>query len=122
MPNNDLISRTALLAAYDATHKGPPGRARKLIEEAPTVGGWISVTNRLPGVGGRYLVYNVFYGNALAFVAGFSTCLEDVDDYDFDGEKRPGWFNYDDEYGFYEIDGITHWMPLPEPPKDGRTK
>jgi hypothetical protein len=34
---NDLISRAALLAAYDAAHKGPPGGARKLIVEAPTV-------------------------------------------------------------------------------------
>lgn len=33
----DLISRAALLAAYDAAHKGPPGGARKLIEEAPTI-------------------------------------------------------------------------------------
>lgn len=32
---NDLISRSALLAAYDKAHKGPPGGARKLIEEAP---------------------------------------------------------------------------------------
>ena len=38
MLNNDLISRTALLAAYDAAHKGPPGGARKLIEEAPAAG------------------------------------------------------------------------------------
>lgn len=37
MQSNDLISRSALLAAYDAAHKGPPGGARKLIEEAPTV-------------------------------------------------------------------------------------
>lgn len=35
--NDDLISRAALLAAYDAAHKGPPGGARKLIEEAPGV-------------------------------------------------------------------------------------
>ena len=34
---DDLISRDALLAAYDAAHKGPPGGARKLIEEAPAV-------------------------------------------------------------------------------------
>lgn len=33
----DLISRDALLAAYDAAHKGPPGGARKLIAEAPAV-------------------------------------------------------------------------------------
>lgn len=32
-----LIDKDALLAAYDATHKGEPGRARKLIEDAPTV-------------------------------------------------------------------------------------
>ena len=32
---NDLISRSALLVAYDKAHKGPPGGARKLIEEAP---------------------------------------------------------------------------------------
>jgi len=34
---DDLISRSALLAAYDKAHKGPPGGARKLIEEAPAV-------------------------------------------------------------------------------------
>ena len=32
-----LKDADALLAAYDAMHKGEPGRARKLIEEAPTV-------------------------------------------------------------------------------------
>lgn len=37
MRNDDLISRAALLAAYDAEHKGPPGGARKLIAEAPAV-------------------------------------------------------------------------------------
>ena len=30
-----LIDADALLAAYDLEHEGPPGRARKLIEEAP---------------------------------------------------------------------------------------
>ena len=35
--DNDLISRKALLKAYDKAHKGPPGGARKLIEEAPSV-------------------------------------------------------------------------------------
>jgi hypothetical protein len=32
-----LIDCDALLAAYDAAHKGPPGGARKLIEQAPTI-------------------------------------------------------------------------------------
>ena len=34
---DDLISRSALIAAYDAAHKGPPGGARKLMENAPAV-------------------------------------------------------------------------------------
>ena len=33
----DLISRKALLAEYDRVHIGPPGGARKLIEDAPAV-------------------------------------------------------------------------------------
>lgn len=34
---NDLISRKELLAAYDREHIGTPGRARKLIENAPAI-------------------------------------------------------------------------------------
>ncbi len=34
---NDLISRNALLAEYDRVHIGEPGKARKLMEDAPGV-------------------------------------------------------------------------------------
>lgn len=34
---DDLISRKALIAEYDRVHIGPPGGARKLMEEAPAV-------------------------------------------------------------------------------------
>lgn len=34
---NDLISRKALIAEYDRVHVGPPGGARKLMEDAPSV-------------------------------------------------------------------------------------
>ena len=37
MKDDDLIRRGDLIAAYDAAHKGPPGGARKLMEEAPAV-------------------------------------------------------------------------------------
>lgn len=33
---DDMISRSALLAEYDRTHVGIPGKARKLIEDAPS--------------------------------------------------------------------------------------
>ena len=33
----ELIEKQALLDAYDTAHQGPPGGARKLIEEAPII-------------------------------------------------------------------------------------
>lgn len=95
---NDLISRKALIAEYDRVHIGPPGGARKLIEEAPAVQQWISVKDRLPEEYETVLAYD-------------GDCVE------------PSVFYGD--YGFYELDkyeadplcGVTHWMPLPEPPK-----
>jgi hypothetical protein len=35
MPMAEYIEREALIAAYDAAHKGEPGGARKLIVDAP---------------------------------------------------------------------------------------
>ena len=35
--SKDMISRSSLLAKYDEQHEGPPGRARKLIEDEPPV-------------------------------------------------------------------------------------
>lgn len=50
MTNDDLISRAYVLAEYDRQHKGPPGGARKIMEEAPAVdaapvvhGRWVEV-------------------------------------------------------------------------------
>lgn len=37
MENNDLISRSALIAKYDRVHVGEPGMERKLMEDAPAV-------------------------------------------------------------------------------------
>lgn len=71
------------------------------IDEMPTVGGWISVKDRLPERMERYLV--VFYPPATCKqVMEVSLC-------------KDGWYRnrirIADEY-------ITHWMPLPEPPKE----
>lgn len=46
-----LINREALLAEYDRVHVGEPGKARKLMEDAPTVeperkrGKWINISD-----------------------------------------------------------------------------
>ena len=64
------------------------------IKTLPTVGGWISVKDRLPNVAGWYLV---FYNGSKMQVAFFK------------GKKWP----FDNYYH-----KVTHWMPLPEPPKE----
>ena len=35
--NDELISRSALIAEYDRVHVGAPGGARKLMQDAPAV-------------------------------------------------------------------------------------
>lgn len=73
-------------------------RLMEMIKDAPTIGGWISVKDRLPEDTGDHLVY---------------TCKEYTGIFWFDRDKKE-WI----EVGDYPcIAGyITHWMPLPEPP------
>jgi hypothetical protein len=93
-----LIDANALLDAYDAAHKGPPGGARELIANAPTANGWISVKDRMPEQCDDYLI------NTKTFVT-------------------VGWYNGDNEWiatdGSCYGDGyVTHWQEMPEPPKE----
>ena len=80
---------------------------------------WIPVAERLPADGlASVLVccgspYRPYYD-----IARFAICLEDVDEFDFEGQKRSGFYSYDREYGYYEMSDVTHWMPLPEPPME----
>lgn len=79
---------------------------------------WISVKDRLPEKNGKYLCfrkYNVLSGGNIQ-IYSFAHNLKKVDKYDFRHNKS-GWYDYDSEYGYCEVDNITHWMPLPEPPK-----
>lgn len=64
---------------------------------------WIRVKDRLPEKSGAYLT---FLDNKGTEVFSYS--------------ERHKAFNADDDDDgcVYAIDGVTHWMPLPEPPKD----
>ena len=53
---------------------------------------WIPVTDRLPEIGIVVLVYSEDDGICVDYYGG-------------------------DSFGYYDV---THWMPLPEPPKEGR--
>jgi hypothetical protein len=80
---------------------------------------WIPVTERLPEDQHKVLCFKKSNYGSYAMTANFAKCLEEFCDIDFQGKKHGGFFNYDREYGFYELSDITHWMPLPEPPKEG---
>lgn len=93
-----------------------------LIANGVTVQRWIPVTERLPE-GGSYLVCKSGYGGTRYLdVLSFVEDLYRLDEYDFHhykGQKKAGFVYYDSEYGYYEVDSVTHWMPLPEMPKEG---
>ena len=76
--------------------------ANYLVEHGVTVQEWIPVTERLPDIGDR--------------------CLCNVKSFAFPGSFYHAILPYD-KYGFVEggiyTDDVTHWMPLPEPPKEG---
>ena len=75
-----------------------------LINAQPKEEGWIPVTERLPDTFGEYNV---------AVKAMDGTFYSDYADYDRFAKKWTTGL-------FFEIGSkVTHWMPLPEPPKDG---
>ena len=51
-------------------------------------------------------------------VADYALNLHEVDDFVFEDEHRAGFYVADDEVMYYEISGVTHWMPLPDPPEE----
>ena len=79
---------------------------------------WISVKEKLPEAEGNYLVCSEFADIRNLKIMTFALNLESVDEYCFAGEKRPGWWDFDGETGNYEWSHVTHWMPLPELPKE----
>lgn len=84
--------------------------AREIVEQAPTVGGWISVEDKLPrSVINKVLVW--LEHEELVGYIGFGHY-----------EKYKGqeiWFNLENNEAF-SVRGykVTHWMPLPEPPRE----
>ena len=85
--------------------------ADHLIANGVTIQKWIPVTERLPESKTKILVYG---GNELIWVNGVNKPMPSV----YTGYMRglgEGWFTWDEKK---YIVNVTHWMPLPEPPKE----
>lgn len=82
---------------------------------------WFDAKTNPPTKDGLYLcltVYEGFESQPVYNVRAYTNNLESVNEYAFSGETRPGWFNYDDEYGHYELRRVAYWMHLPKPPDE----
>ena len=90
-----------------------------LLAHGVVVRRWIPVTERLPEKDGSYLCFSQYLGSGWCSVRGFARDGRKKDEYDFQRRWKNVWYDYDSEYGYCVIDSITHWMPLPEPPKEG---
>ena len=90
--------------------------AMRIVEQMPTIGGWISVKDRLPEENGQYLV---LLNQTHLIEVSFAKKLEEVDRDEFKGRDEPGWFEWDTLWcEFYEVTGVTHWMPIPGLPEE----
>ena len=89
------------------------GQAEYLISNGVTVQEWISVEDRLPDKTGRYLVLK----NRIApdYLGGNGTDIVILKFFTDKGFRMPthipDWINEEIS------EEVTHWMPLPEPPK-----
>ena len=93
------------------------GQAEYLIANGVTVQEWISVKDRLPEKDGAYLVTTNSFGDRQSVkLRWFAKDGEMVEAYDLAGQKDV-WYLYDIECGYVSIKTVTHWMPLPHPPK-----
>ena len=96
-----------------------------MVENLPTADvvpvEWISVKDRLPETNGKYLCanYSKTLNRYFIEVLSFAKDLHKVDEFDFKEEKgKSGFYMYDSEWGYSHFRNVTHWMPLPEPPKE----
>lgn len=90
----------------------------KVIDDLRTTGPWISVEDRLPEKALRCFVYqkrNNKWGGYVS-LATFDPCYKGLCGDPMNGKQV--WYEYDSEYGDYELSDVTHWMLTPEPPME----
>ena len=78
-----------------------------MIANGVTIPEWISVKDRLPDTAERVLVCKTWLGTVYKPVYGYYQ--------DYPNQK--GCWYVLTEFGYYPQREVTHWMPLPQPPK-----
>lgn len=91
--------------------------ADHLLANGVVVQEWISVKDRLPKEDGYYLAFVQGYYAKYVRALNFAKDGRKVDEFDFDEDAKNVWYRYDSEYGYVTVEDVTHWMPLPQPPK-----
>ena len=107
-----LIDKEKLIAEYDRVHIGPPGGARKLMEDAPVVDRWIPVTERMPEEKDAGILKKIGTNKKSDYV---------IATVEVKGERMTvtactydGAWDWNMKYAFPDYK-IIAWMPLPEP-------
>ena len=102
---------------YNTLVVSKDGLADHLIHHGVTVQQWIPVSERLPEESGIYIVCcddsECSYGDGIWYQSGVVVCANvDV------GIYGGICWEWPEGGTLYDLEGIvTHWMPLPEPPK-----
>ena len=100
----DALDKRVLTTTYTEQNMWALNLLSEYIREAPTIGGWISVKDRMPMLIETVLFIGKRYdGGWFGTKRGY-----------FDGTC---WYA-DDEGTIYSTTPVTHWMPLPEPPEE----
>lgn len=73
---------------------------------------WISIKDRLPEKEGEYLCYR----HSFVGCGGYCAILRYGTIYN-KGRQRTFYF-FDSDYGNISVANVTHWMELPESPKE----
>jgi hypothetical protein len=83
---------------------------------------WISTKDRLPdNEKKKYLCVIKGWSNySYIQICSFTANLESVDEFDLRGRNYAGWYDYDSEWGYGEMTGVTHWMELPDLPEEDK--
>lgn len=88
------------------------GAAKDLIANGVTVQEWISVKDRLPEKDGLYLITACDEGCPYGEGIWYDTVVVLAEYFD---DGRWVWYEGVTEYDLCDI--VTHWFPLPQPPK-----